>query len=221
MCNDKFIYLIGNTNQIKAYHLNKGSNVNKRGSNVLSSTFVNELSVILTWQHDKNNTGFNVEQCNSDETNVDQKVTDGSKVLKSLRCNNLSQLAFAHLNINSIRNKLELLSEHVRCNVDVLMVLENKIDDSFLIGNFLIHGFSPPYRLDRHSKGGGIMLYIRKDIPSNPLETGREPVESLCWTKHMEWKVFDDCSYNPHKTMIKNHLATLSNFSENIRKCWL
>ena len=50
MCNDKFIYLIGNlniylignwiiylignTNQIKAQLLNKGSNVNKRGSNV-------------------------------------------------------------------------------------------------------------------------------------------------------------------------------------------
>ena len=136
MCNDKFIYLIGNTNQIKAHHLSKGSNVNKRGSNVLSSTFVNELSMILTWQRDKNNTGFNVEQCNSDETNVDQKVTDGSKVLKSLRCNNLSQLAFAHLNINSIRNKLEFLSEHVRCNVDVLMVSENKIDDSFMV---LVH----------------------------------------------------------------------------------
>ena len=92
-------------------------------------------------------------------------------MLKSLRSNNLSKLAFAHLHINSIRNKLEFISEHVRCNVDVLMVSENKIDDSFLIGNFLI--YSPPYRLDRHSKGGGIMLYIRKDIPSNPLETGR------------------------------------------------
>ena len=101
-------------------------------------------------------------------------------MLKSLRCNNLRKLAFAHLNINSIRNKLEFLSEHVRCNVDVLMVSENKIDDSFLIGNFLIHGFSPPYRLDRHSKGGEIMLYIRKDISSNPLETGREPAKSLC-----------------------------------------
>ena len=101
-------------------------------------------------------------------------------MLKSLRCNNLSKLAFAHLNINSIRNKLEFISEQVRCNVDVLMVSENKINDSFLIGNFLIHGFSPPYRLHRHSKGDGIMLYIRKDIPSNPLETGREPVESLC-----------------------------------------
>ena len=74
-------------------------------------------------------------------------------------------MAFALLNINSIRNKFELLSEQVRGNVDVLMISETKIDDSFPIGNFLIHGFSPPYRLDRDSKGGGIMLYIREDIP--------------------------------------------------------
>ena len=71
------------------------------------------------------------------------------------------------MNINSIRSKFELLSEEVRDNVDVLMVPKTKIDDSFPIGNFLIHDFSPPYRLDRDSKGGGIMLYIREDIPSN------------------------------------------------------
>ena len=113
------------------------------------------------------NQGFNVEECNSDETNFDQKVTDGNRVLKSLRCNNLNKLVFAHLNINSIRNKFEIPSEQVRGNVDVLMVSETKKDDSFPFGYFLIHGFSPPYRLDRDSKGGGIMLYIREDIPSN------------------------------------------------------
>ena len=47
MCKDKNIYLIDNTN--KAQHLNKGKlHLNKRGSNVLSSTFFSELSRILT-----------------------------------------------------------------------------------------------------------------------------------------------------------------------------
>ena len=70
-------------------------------------------------------------------------------------------MVFAHLNINSIRNKFELLSEQVRGNVDVLMVSETKIDDNFPIGIFLTHGSSPACRLDRDSKGGGVMLYIR------------------------------------------------------------
>ena len=121
----------------------------------------------MTWQRDKNNKGFTVGGSNSDQTNVDQKVTDGNRVLKSLSCNNLNKLVFAHMNINSIRNKFELLSDEVRDNADVLMVPKTKTDNSFSIGNFLIHGFSPPYRLDRDSKSGGIMLYIREDIPSN------------------------------------------------------
>ena len=83
---------------------------------------------------------------------------------KSLYCNNLHKLVFFHLNINSIRNKFELPSEQVRGNVEVLMVPETKIDDSFPIRNFLIHGFCPPYRLDCVSKGGGIMLYIESLI---------------------------------------------------------
>ena len=35
------------------------------------------------------------------------------------------------------------------------MISETKIDESFPKGNFLIEGFSTPYRLDRDSKGGG------------------------------------------------------------------
>ena len=97
MCKDKNIYLIDNTNKIKAQHLNKGKlHLNKRGSNVLSSTFFSELSRILTWQRDKNKTGFTVEECESDKTNVGQQVTDGNRVLKSLFSNNLNKLVFAH-----------------------------------------------------------------------------------------------------------------------------
>ena len=117
MCKDKNIYLIDNTNKIKAQHLNKVKlHLNKRGSNVLGSTFVNELSRILTWQPDENDTGFTVEECNSDKANVDQKVTDGNRVLKSLLCNNLNNLilliltlALLETNSNSFVSKLEVM----------------------------------------------------------------------------------------------------------------
>ena len=70
-----------------------------------------------------------------------------------------------------MRNKFESLSTQVKGNIDVLMVSETKIDDTFPVGNFVIDGFSTPYRLDRDSNGGGIMLYVREDIPSNLLAT--------------------------------------------------
>ena len=48
------------------------------------------------------------------------------------------------------------------------MFSETKIDDSFPIANFLLNG--QPYRIDRNSSGGGIILYVKEDIPSNPLK---------------------------------------------------
>ena len=99
--------------------------------------------------------------------------------LKSLCKDNLNKLIFAHLNINSIRNKFELLSEQVKGNVDVLMISETKIDDSFPVSQFLIEGFCTPYRLDRNSKGGGILLYVREDIPSNLITVDINPIENF------------------------------------------
>ena len=44
---------------------------------------------------------------------------------------------------------------------DILRISKSKFDEVFQNGNILIDGFSTPYRLDRDSKGGGIMLYVR------------------------------------------------------------
>ena len=41
------------------------------------------------------------------------------------------KIKIAHININSIRNKLDLLSDQVKGNVDILMISETKIDESF------------------------------------------------------------------------------------------
>ena len=43
------------------------------------------------------------------------------------------------------------------------MISETKLDDSFPTVQFLLHGFSAPYRLDRTSKSDGIVFYIRED----------------------------------------------------------
>ena len=90
-------------------------------------------------------------------------------VLNSLRKDNLDKLIFAHLSINSIRNKFNYLPEQIRGNVDVLLVSETKIDDSFPQGQFVVNGFSAPYRSDCNCLGGGLMLFVRQDMTSNLL----------------------------------------------------
>ena len=50
-----------------------------------------------------------------------------------------------------------------------MIITETKIDESFPESQFVIQGFSKPYRLDRNSHGGGILIYVREDIPSKEL----------------------------------------------------
>ena len=60
------------------------------------------------------------------------------------------------------------------------------------------------------------MLYIRENIPSKIpsflLTTDKEPIESLYVELNLRNEMYlINCSYNPHKIMIKNHLPTLRN----------
>ena len=73
------------------------------------------------------------------------------------------------MHINSIRNKSDPLTEQVAGNIDLVMISEKNIDESFPVGSFLLPGFSVPYRSDHGSKGTGILLHVWKDIPSNLL----------------------------------------------------
>ena len=142
---------------------------------------------------------------------LEDKRIDAKNILKSMCRKNANKLVFAHININSFRNKLELLIDQVKRNIDVLMISETKIDDSFLLGNFQIGGFSKLYRLNRDSLGGGILLFVREDIPSNLLEVETKPIEGFYVDinlHHDKW--LKNCSYNPHKSMTGNHLCLLN-----------
>ena len=55
-------------------------------------------------------------------------------------------------------------------HTDILVLTETKLDDPFLTSQFSVNDFSEPYRLDRNRKWGGVMVYIRKDIPSKLLD---------------------------------------------------
>ena len=57
--------------------------------------------------------------------------------LCNLKLRNLNRLIFGEININSIRNKLELLFSLVSNNIDVLLISETKIDNTFPGVNFV------------------------------------------------------------------------------------
>ena len=75
--------------------------------------------------------------------------------LKELRTKYPHKIIICHLNINSIRNKIDTLANFVVGIIDIMLISESKIDCSFPTGQFIIPGFSPPYRKDRTDREVG------------------------------------------------------------------
>ena len=78
-----------------------------------------------------------------------------------------------------------------------MLVSETKIDDCFPQGQFVIDGFCAPYRLDHNCLGGG-------SIEEKPIESFYVELN----LRISKWLV--NCSYNPHKNSIGNHLHRIS-----------
>ena len=138
-------------------------------------------------------------------------VSDAKKALRNVRISNINRLIFGHLNINSLRNTFDLLCEQIKGSIDIFMIYETKLDDSFPQGQFLIDGSHSPFRFDRNKSGGGILLYVREDIPTKILSHDFPSAESFfveIILHKKKWLI--NCSYNPHKNNIKHHLEIIS-----------
>ena len=88
-----------------------------------------------------------------------------------------------HLNINSIPNKFTGIMDLVKNNLDIFLISETKIDNSFPDAQFYCEGYSSPHRRDRvKGGGGGLIMYVNEDIPSRLLKEHHAPddIEVIC-----------------------------------------
>ena len=134
-----------------------------------------------------------------------EPISDPFEKLKNTRLKNPNRLIIAQLNINSLRNKIDSLVQILHNNLDILLISETKIDSSFPTAQFQTEGYTT-YRLDRNTNGGGILLYIREDIPSTLLNSDMS-IESFSIEINItkkKWLLV--CTYNPNKNFISNHL---------------
>ena len=98
-----------------------------------------------------------------------------------------------------------MLSDIIKNNIDILMISETKLDSSFPNVQFQIHGYSEPYRLDRNENGGGILVFIRENIPTKLIDS-QMGVERLFIELNLRRKKWlSCCSYNPKYSQIPHH----------------
>ena len=77
--------------------------------------------------------------------------------MKNLRLKNPKNIFFSYVNINSVRNKFKNTSSLISENVDILIVVETKLDSSFPSAQFPISRFCHPFRLDINRRSGGLL----------------------------------------------------------------
>ena len=122
--------------------------------------------------------------------------------MKKIRINNVKRVVIEHINIKFIRNKFDMVKD----NTDILMISETKLDSSFPQAQFRMERYAPPFRYDRNYHGGGILLFLREDIPTKIISiTPLKEFEGIFLKLKFRKKKILPCSYNPHKNFISNH----------------
>ena len=75
---------------------------------------------------------FNSEPFSNSKSSLNDQQNLGSNFHR-VRIENPSRIIFGQININSIRNKFDLLMNNIKNKIDIFMVSETKIDNSFPI----------------------------------------------------------------------------------------
>ena len=88
--------------------------------------------------------------------------------IKLQRKENYKNLIIGHLNINSIRNKFQMIAEII-IDFDIFLITESKLDSTYPNAQFKITAFKI-FRYDRNRFGGGLLLYVNDKIPSKFLD---------------------------------------------------
>ena len=137
----------------------------------------------------------------------DENDSDPLLILKKLKISNLNRLIIGHLNINSLRYKFESLKLLIKGNLDIIVITESKLDATFTPQQFAIEGYTLPYRYDRDKGGGGgVMIYVREDIPSRVLTNhpGDKNIEGIFLEINLrktKWLLFGGYNHNKLNTV--------------------
>ena len=101
--------------------------------------------------------------------NTSTRVKPGLKLLLTNACGLLSKFGeFSH--------------RVVQDNVDIAIVTETKFSsEKVSVAESMIPGYSPPFRLDRTSQGGGVCVWVKSSLAAAQLETLPSGGHEIIW----------------------------------------
>ena len=94
----------------------------------------------------------------NDTNDNDMNHFEASNTISEIRIKNLNNIIIGHLNVNSFPNKFDSLTSIIKNYIDIIVLTETKLDDSYPTSQFKIEGYSKPFHHDRNTDGGGILI---------------------------------------------------------------
>ena len=148
-----------------------------------------------------------------ENSNGQLDIEEPNIILNELKAKNSERLIIAQININAVERKFESLVSLIKDKVDIIMISETKIDGSFPLCQFEIDGYCSPFRLDRNSHGGGIMMFFPDYLPCKRIESYKLPdnVEGMfieMTVRITKWLIMS--GYNPHKENVSYFFSHVS-----------
>ena len=194
LCKMNNIYFLSNENISRNFICDDGVHLNHKSTHILAcnfDTFTNNIFNVnwpyrescLTENYNSkclsgNNIDGNTKLSNNSDsvksplTNINEETNeDALSNLNKHRKDNSDRLTFGNLNINSINSKFDQMKFLSQGKADILVLTETKLDNFFPTNRFLIEGYLKPFRLDRNWNGGGLLVYIRENIPCKELKS--------------------------------------------------
>ena len=166
-------YATGKTPQHKLHLLQIQYFLYPEDVNCFPSSFEHAYSAITHNAYTTVCTNTSIVSNELEEISTNQEAIPGDNplmILEGIRKKCVKNIIIGHLNINALANKFDDLKIVLKDKVNILLLVETKLDDSFPIHQFIIEGYTSPYRLDRNCFGGGVLVYVRTDIPSKELK---------------------------------------------------
>ena len=84
----------------------------------------------------------------SPSVSAPEEFNDAKTGLKVMKKWSPNKIIVGHLNINSLKNKFEAFHFIINRNLDIMVLSEAKLNDSFPSAQFMLKNFGTPYRLD-------------------------------------------------------------------------
>ena len=131
--------------------------------------------------------------------------------MKKQRLDNANNTVIGHLNINLFSNKFVFVKDIIKL-FDAFLVSESKLDHTFPSNQFRINGYET-FSIDRNRFGGGLILYINKNIRRKPLQehvnkANCEVIAIEFYQNNQKWLLFG--LYKPPNQKTNDFIQNLS-----------